>query len=92
MCCEVYTIVKYSEIKSDVPLNWNNAVGGMRCLLLNGFTNIDGYFEIEVNKLIKALKDLNLQHTMKFVESKNHTSKGNYEFSLNYFVDDRNIK
>lgn len=76
----------------DIPsheLSWTNAKEGMFNLLKNNYVEISAYYEIEAQKLIKALKALGIQHNIKFVEALNQKSHGTYEFSLKNFVDNR---
>jgi hypothetical protein len=80
--------MEYSKIPVH-ELNATNAVNGMFYLLKNNFVEISAYYEIEAQKMIKALKVLGIQHNIKFIEAFNQNSNGMYEFSLKNFVDNR---
>lgn len=91
-----YTKKKYSEIE-EAQREWSYADQAMSALFRNGFAVMDWYNEIELQRLVKALKDLNVPHNIRFVPyvtqppNVHDFSKGKYEFSLpQYFVDDRN--
>lgn len=80
--------VKFSEINHTET--WaTNAKDGLLFLLKNGYIKISAYFEIEANKIIKCLKILGIKHEIKFKEPINQNFQGEYEFMLNFFVDDR---
>ena len=85
-----YAKTKYSEI-DYLERNQDNAKGAMWALLKNQFVKISAYNEIEVQRLIRALKDLNVEHSIKFTKPQDKVinAKGEYEFSLEYFTDDR---
>jgi hypothetical protein len=81
---------KYSEIPYE-ELNYDNARQAMWALLNNGFVRVNAYNEIEVQRLVKALKDLNINHGIKYIKphDKIKNAFGDYEFSTEFFIDDR---
>jgi hypothetical protein len=79
---------EYYNIPSQ-EISWTNASDAMLSLLKNNYVEISAYYEIEAQKLIRALKALGIQHTIKFVEAFNTKSQGIYEFSLKNFIDNR---
>lgn len=82
--------IKWSQIPFT-ELDYNNARQAMYALLKNGFVRMNAYNEIEIQRLIKALKDLNVEHNMKFIRPQDaiQNAKGEYEFTLDFFIDDR---
>jgi hypothetical protein len=82
-------VVKFNQI--DNTDTWaTNARSGLYLLLKNGYIKIGAYFEIEVNKIIKCLKVLGIKHEIKFISPTGiQNDVGNYEFTLDFFVDDR---
>jgi len=78
----------YHSIPSH-ELDTTTAERGIFFLLKNNFVKISAYYEIEAQKLIKALKALGIQHNIKFVEALNQNCQATYEFSLKNFKDDR---
>ena len=85
-----YAKTKFSEIICHEIVQ-TNAKGAMWALLKNQFVKISAYNEIEVQRLLKALKDLNVEHSIKFIKPQDKVinAKGEYEFSLDNFIDDR---
>jgi hypothetical protein len=80
--------VKYTEINAS-ELFHTNAKDCLYLLLKNGYIKIGAYFEIEVTKLIKCLKVLGIKHKINYINLNNPTSQGEYEFTLDFFIDDR---
>lgn len=87
MSCNVLKTEYYSIPSHEIGAT--NAVNGMFFVLKNNFVTISAYYEIEAQKVIKALKVLGIQHNIKFVEAINQNSNGTYEFSLKNFIDNR---
>ncbi len=79
---------KYSSIPVH-ELETTNAERAMYWLLKNNFIRMSVYYEIESQKLIKALKALGIKHNINFIEALNQNCQATYEFSLKDFQDDR---
>jgi hypothetical protein len=83
--------VKYSEINAS-ELFASDARNSIYLLLKNGYIKIGAYYEIETMKLIKCLKVLGIKHNINYIDSNIPNSQGDYEFTLDFFEDDRNKK
>ena len=106
-CCEVnikqkvrgnYAARKYSELdKGDIyntRMSQSRADWATVLLLKNGYVVMDGYSINEVWKLIRTLRELNREFTMKTIEKAGSPEKYGmyYEFTTVYFEDDRTNK
>ena len=86
-----YGKVKYSEIKGfEKGLQQDSRIA-MLWLLQNGYTVMNGYAINEIFNLIRALREMKIEFTLKTIDSSvNQTDKNMYyEFTLLYFEDDR---
>lgn len=83
--------IKYSTI--PWPENSTNDLSrvAMGYLMKNGYTVMNGHAMNEVLKLIRSLRELRVEFTMKLIDT--GMGKDNsvfyYEFTLGYFEDDR---
>ena len=85
---------KYSEIKdNDAYVNVKSPhhradwVVGM--LLANGYALMDGYYINEVLKVIRTLRELGVEYSMKTIEGNKNGIQMYYEFTTVFFEDDR---
>lgn len=92
-----YAKVKFSEINTMDKGVKQEARIALANLLTNGFGAIDGYAINEVMNMIKSLKELKVEYSMRVIQNygQNYTVETgkyptfHYEFSLPWFVDDR---
>lgn len=92
--------VKYSEIpKRDlngtIPATTSNLA--MMYLLRNGYAVMTGYSINEIIKLIRSLRELGIEYTMKVIEGNSYVAGDSrnkemyYEFTTAIFEDDRHL-
>jgi len=91
-----YAKQKYSEIPY-MENTTNQAHLALQFLLKNGYVQMNAYYEIEVQKLMKCLRTLKLRVIIKQNDFPKGTiqadnEQGIYEFMLEHFVDDRKNK
>lgn len=86
-----FSKIKYSEIPFPENSSEDRARVAMSYLLKNGYAVINGHAMNEVLKLIRSLRELRIEFTLKMIDTA--IGKDNsifyYEFTLGYFEDDR---
>ncbi|MED1863309.1 hypothetical protein P4V41_07555 [Fictibacillus nanhaiensis] len=79
----------YSKVKWLAKNPQNSAQLVVPYLLQEGYAIMTAYHMNEILKVIRTLRELNIEYTMKVVENKNVTSGYYYEFTRPSFFDDR---
>lgn len=87
----IFSKIKYSEIQWPENGSEERARVAMGYLLKNGYAVMSGFAMNEVMNLIRSLRELRLEYTMKLIDtgSGRDNSVFYYEFTLGYFEDDR---
>ncbi len=97
----MYAKTKYSEVnKNKAYANATNpqprADWALGMLLANGYAIMNSFYINEIQKLIRSLRELGVEYTMKTIEGKQEYTNGEkkwkdffYEFTTVYFEDDR---
>lgn len=90
-----YASIKYSKIPMHENTPVSRADWAMQFLLKNGYAIMQGMYINEILKLIRSLRELGIEYTMKTIEGQNeyiaHDKKWKemyYEFTTVYFEDD----
>ncbi len=83
--------IKYSQIKDGGNWVMNDSRNAMGVLIKNGYTVMSGFYINEIMNLIRALREMKLEYTMKTINNAANKEDKNmlYEFTLGYFEDDR---
>lgn len=80
---------KYSEVDYFAKSRCEKATLALPRLLKENYAIMNAYYINEIIKLIRTLKELNIEYSMRVVENQNIHDGYFYEFTTPYFLDDR---
>jgi hypothetical protein len=94
-----YSKIKDSECYVNVKSAQNRADWGVGMLLANQYVIMNGYYFNEVLKMMRTLRELGVEYSIKVIENPTNQMVNNsnvresyYEFTTPLFEDDRETK